>query len=155
MSINKVILVGNVGKDPDVRYFDNGSCVANFSLATTERGYTAANGTQVPDRTEWHSIVMWRKLAETAEKYVRKGSKLYLEGKIHTRSYDDTSGAKRNVTEIWCDTMEMLDRKEMAATVSVNENTPATAATQPPAAGFAQPAASDPPIGNATDDLPF
>ena len=158
MSINKVILVGNVGKDPEVRYFDNGSCVANFSLATTERGYTAANGTQVPDRTEWHSIVMWRKLAETAEKYVRKGAKLYVEGKIHTRSYDDTTGAKRYVTEIWCDTMEMLDRKEMATTTA-NEGAPPAVSTasqpQPVATGFTQPAASDPPIENASDDLPF
>ena len=150
MSINKVILVGNVGKDPEVRYFDNGSCVANFSLATTERGYVAANGTQVPDRTEWHTIVLWRKLAETAEKYVRKGSKLYIEGKIHSRSYDDSSGAKRYVTEIWCDTMEMLDRKPDSA-VSVPENNATT--TTPPS--FTQQGTSEPPIGNGDNDLPF
>ena len=162
MSINKVILVGNVGKDPEVRYFDNGGCVANFSLATSERGYTAANGTQVPDRTEWHSIVMWKKLAETAEKYVRKGAKLYLEGKIHSRSYDDATGAKRYVTEIWCDTMEMLDRKEAANTATVltaNEGTTSIVSvptvSQPPVVGSTHPTASDPPIGNATDDLPF
>ena len=153
MSINKVILVGNVGKDPEVRYFDNGSCVANFSLATTERGYTAANGTQVPDRTEWHPIVMWKKLAETAEKYVRKGSKLYLEGKIHSRSYDDATGAKRYVTEIWCDSMELLDRKEMP-TAPVNESA-TTTPPQLPATESVQTAVSDPPIGNATDVLPF
>jgi len=111
MSINKVILIGHVGKDPEVRYFDNGGAVANFTLATTERGYTAANGTQVPDRTEWHNIVFWRGLAETAEKYVKKGSKIYLEGKIRTRSYDDASGNKRYVTEIYGDTLELLDRK--------------------------------------------
>jgi single-strand DNA-binding protein len=111
MSVNKIILVGNVGKDPEVRYFDNGGAVANFSLATTERGYTAANGTQVPDRTEWHNIVLWRGLAEIAEKYVKKGSKLYIEGKIRTRSYDDASGNKRYITEVWGDTMELLDRK--------------------------------------------
>jgi len=111
MAINKVILVGNVGKDPEVRYFDNGGAVANFTLATTERGYTAANGTVVPDRTEWHNIVLWRALAEIAEKYVRKGAKLYVEGKIRTRSYDDASGNKRYVTEIYADNMELLDRK--------------------------------------------
>ena len=111
MAINKVILVGNVGKDPEVRYFDNGGAVANFTLATTERGYTAANGTVVPDKTEWHNIVLWRALAEIAEKYVRKGAKLYVEGKIRTRSYDDSSGNKRYVTEIYADTMELLDRK--------------------------------------------
>ncbi len=111
MSVNKVILIGNAGKDPEVRYFDNGGAVANFSLATTERGYTATNGTQVPDRTEWHNIVLWRGLAEIAEKYIRKGSKLYIEGRIRTRSYDDSSGNKRYVTEIWGDNLELLDRK--------------------------------------------
>jgi single-strand DNA-binding protein len=111
MSVNKIILLGNVGKDPEVRYFDNGGAVANFTLATTERGYTAANGTQVPDRTEWHNIVLWRGLAEIAEKYVKKGSKIYLEGKVRTRSYDDSTGNKRYITEIWGDNMELLDRK--------------------------------------------
>ena len=72
MAINKVILIGNVGKDPDVRYLDNGVAVANFPLATSERGYTLANGTQVPERTEWHNLVLWRGLAEVAEKYVNK-----------------------------------------------------------------------------------
>ena len=74
MSVNKVILIGNVGKDPEVRYLDNNVAVANFPLATTERGYTTRAGVQVPDRTEWHNIVLWRGLAETAEKYVRKGT---------------------------------------------------------------------------------
>ncbi|MDR0769522.1 MAG: single-stranded DNA-binding protein [Dysgonamonadaceae bacterium] len=111
MSVNKIILLGNVGKDPEVRYFDNGGAVANFSLATTEKGYTAANGTQVPDRTEWHNIVLWRGLAEIAEKYVKKGSKIYVEGKIRTRSYDDTAGNKRYITEVWGDNMELLDKK--------------------------------------------
>ena len=111
MSVNKVILIGNVGKDPEVRYLDSGVAVANFTLATTERGYTAANGTVVPDRTDWHNIVLWRGLAEIAEKYVKKGSKLYIEGKIRTRSYDDASGNKRYVTEIYGDNMELLDKK--------------------------------------------
>lgn len=108
MSVNKVILIGNVGKDPDVRYTDNHVAVAQFPLATTERGYTLQNGTQVPDRTEWHNIVLWRGLAETAEKYVKKGDKLYIEGKIRTRSYDDQSGQRRYITEIVADNMEML-----------------------------------------------
>ena len=92
MSVNKVILIGNVGKDPDVRYLDTGIAVATFSLATTDRAYTLQNGTQVPERTEWHNIVLWRGLAQTAEKYVRKGDKLYIEGKIRSRSYDDQNG---------------------------------------------------------------
>ena len=100
MSVNKVILVGNVGKDPDIRYFDNGSAVVNFPLATTERGYTAANGTQVPDRTEWHNIVCWRGLAKVAEQFVKKGTQLYIEGRIRTRSYDDQNGVKRYVVDI-------------------------------------------------------
>ena len=82
MSVNKVILIGNVGKDPEVRYLDTGIAVASFPLATTDRAYTLSNGTQVPERTEWHNLVLWRGLAETAEKYVHKGDKLYVEGKI-------------------------------------------------------------------------
>lgn len=112
MSVNKVILLGNVGKDPDVRYLDNHVCVANLTLATTERGYTAQNGTQVPDRTEWHNLVFWRGLAETVEKYVHKGDKLYVEGNIRSRSYDDQNGMKRYVTEIYVDSMEMLSSRQ-------------------------------------------
>ena len=76
MSLNKVMLIGNVGKEPDVRYLDNGVAVASLTLATTERGYRLQNGTDVPERTEWHNIVLWRGLAETVEKYVHKGDKL-------------------------------------------------------------------------------
>lgn len=111
MSVNKVILLGNVGKDPEVRYYDNGTAVASFSLATTERGYTAANGTVVPDRTEWHNIVCWRGLAKIAEQYIRKGSPLYVEGKIRSRSYDDHQGVKRYVTEIFADEIELIGSK--------------------------------------------
>ena len=86
MSLNKLMLIGHVGKDPDIRILEAGSKVATFSFATTEKGYTLANGTQVPERTEWHNIVVWRGLADVVEKYVHKGDKLYLEGKIRTRS---------------------------------------------------------------------
>ncbi len=106
--MNKVMLIGNVGVDPDVRYVDKGVAVASVRLATTERGYTLPNGTSVPDRTEWHNVVLWKHLAETVERYVRKGDKLYIEGKLHTRSYDDRQGQKRYVVEIWADAMEML-----------------------------------------------
>lgn len=108
------MLIGNVGKDPEIRYVDAGVCVASLVLATTERGYKLQNGTEVPDRTEWHNIVLWRGLAETVEKYVKKGDKLYIEGKIHTRSYDDRNGVKRYVTEIWADAMEMLTPKQVS-----------------------------------------
>lgn len=107
MSVNKVILLGNVGKDPDVRYPAQGQVVASFSLATTERGYTAANGTQVPERTEWHNIVMWGRNAEVAEKYVRKGTKLYIEGKLRTRSYERNQ-IKHYITEVYVDSFELL-----------------------------------------------
>jgi len=101
MSVNRVILIGNVGQDPRVKYFDTGSAVATFPLATTDRGYTLQNGTQIPERTEWHNIVASNRLAEIVDKYVHKGDKLYLEGKIRTRSYSDQSGAMRYITEIY------------------------------------------------------
>ncbi len=116
--MNKVMLIGNVGKEPDVRYVDQGVCVASVTLATTERGYKLQNGTEVPDRTEWHNIVLWRGLAETVEKYVKKGDKLYIEGKIHSRSYDDRNGVKRYVTEIWADAMEMLTPRSTSTTAA-------------------------------------
>ena len=100
MSLNRVLLIGNVGRDPDVRYFDSGAAVASFPLATSERGYRLANGTEVPERTEWHNIVVRRDLVPFVEKWVRKGSSLFVEGKIRTRSYDDQAGVKRYVTEI-------------------------------------------------------
>lgn len=100
MSVNKVILLGNVGQPPKVTYYDGGNCVAQVSFATSEKGYTLQNGTQIPDRTEWHNLVFRNRLAEIVDQYVHKGDKLYVEGKIRTRSYDDQTGAKRYVTEI-------------------------------------------------------
>ncbi|MDR2628372.1 MAG: single-stranded DNA-binding protein [Dysgonamonadaceae bacterium] len=150
MSINKVILIGNVGKDPEVRYLDSGVVVANLTLATTERGYTATNGTVVPDRTDWHNIVLWRGLAEVAEKYVKKGSKLYIEGKIRTRTYDDTAGNKRYVTEIYGDNMELLDKKPEVP------QAPAGSSAEPkPSVATAAPQTSSPPLEETKDDLPF
>lgn len=140
MSVNKVILVGNVGKDPEVKYFDNGSAVANFTLATTERGYTAANGTQIPDRTEWHNVVCWRGLAKVAEQFVRKGTQVYIEGKIRSRTYDDANGVKRYVSEIYVDNLELLGRRreggegqqqQAEATPTTNTYTPQTNSSIP------------------------
>lgn len=111
MSVNKVILVGNVGKDPEMKYFDNDNAVANFSIATNERGFTTSSGTQIPDRTEWHNVVCRRGLAQIAERFVKKGTLVYIEGKIRTRSYDDQSGVKRYITEIVADSLELLSRK--------------------------------------------
>lgn len=109
--MNKVMLIGNVGKDPDIRYYDKDQAVATFPLATTERGYTLPNGTKVPDRTDWHNIILWKGLAKIAEKYIHKGDKLYVEGRIRYRTYDDQKGQRRFITEILCDSMEMLTTK--------------------------------------------
>lgn len=148
--LNKVQLIGHLGKDPDVRTLDGGSKVCQFTLATTEKGYTLQNGTQVPDRTEWHNIVMWKGLAEVAEKYLHKGDKIYVEGKIRTRSYEDNNKVKRYVTEIFVDNMEML---------VVKQQQPQQPAPQPvpqPQQQYQQYNQSQqfPPVGG-TDDLPF
>jgi single-strand DNA-binding protein len=110
MSVNKVILVGHVGKDPEIRHLESGVAVASFSLATSET-YTAKNGEKV-STTEWHNIVMWRGLAEIAEKYVTKGKQLFIEGKIRTKSWEDKDGNKRYMTEIVADSMQMLGSKD-------------------------------------------
>lgn len=115
MSVNKVFLLGNVGRDPDVRYVAQGRPVATFSLATTERGYTNANGVQVPERTEWHNIVMWGRHAEVAEKYIRKGTQLYIEGQLRTRMWEDRNAIKRYVTEIFVESFELLGRPRSEA----------------------------------------
>jgi single-strand DNA-binding protein len=107
--MNKVMLIGNVGQEPDVRYYEADQAVAQVRLATTERGYTLQNGTQVPDRTDWHNVILWRRLAEIVEKYVHKGDKLYIEGRLRYSTYDDKQGQRRYVTEIWADNMEMLN----------------------------------------------
>lgn len=109
--MNKVMLIGNVGKEPEVRYVDRNMPVASFPLATTERGYKLQNGTEVPDRTEWHNIIMFKQLAEVVERYVHKGDKLYIEGKIRSRSYEDHNGIRRYVVEIYADQMELLTPK--------------------------------------------
>ena len=110
MSINKVILVGNVGKEPVIRYFDKGVAKATFPLATSE-SYTNQQGETITT-TEWHNIVLWRALAEVAEKTVKKGSQLYIVGKIKTRSYVDKDGINKYITEILADTLILLDKKQ-------------------------------------------
>lgn len=138
MGINKVILVGNVGKDPEIKHLENGTAVANFPLATSE-SYKNKSGEKVTN-TEWHNITVWRGLAEVVEKYVKKGNQLYLEGKIKTRSWDDKDGNKRYTTDIIANNMEMLGAKS-------NSNTQNEAAPQQKQA--------DEPVNEETDDLPF
>ncbi len=132
MSLNKVMLIGNVGNDPEVRYVEQGVAVGSFRMATTDRAYKLQNGTEVPERTEWHNIVVWRRLAETVEKYVHKGDKLYIEGQLRTRSYDDRNGVKRYVTEIWADSMEMLTPPRAGQPAQPAPPTPETDNEQPP-----------------------
>lgn len=139
MSVNKVILMGNVGKNPEYKDFDNDGSVAKFTLATTDRAFTTANGTEVPERTEWHNIVLQNGLAKIAKEYVKKGNKLYIEGKIRTRSYEDNDSVKRYVTEVYGYNMEMLSPKKDGQTTQQG------GAPTPP-----------PPIPDQDeDDLPF
>lgn len=152
MSVNKVILVGNVGKDPEVRHLDSGVAVASFSLATSET-YNAKNGERVTT-TEWHNIVLWRGLAEVAEKYVRKGMLLYIEGRIRSRSYDDKDGVKRYITEINGDNMRMLGSKDSSSGGSSSQgdssNSTSSQSATPPS--FSEPDMED---SGGDDDLPF
>jgi single-strand DNA-binding protein len=152
MSVNKVILVGNVGKDPEIRHLDTGIAVANFSLATSET-YLAKNGEKVTT-TEWHNIVLWRGLAEVAEKYVTKGRQLYIEGRIRTRNYDDKDGIKRYITEIYGDTMQLLgtkadDNKSVGGQYNQNQN---NTGVTPPASMPKEPEMDEP---GGDEDLPF
>ena len=150
MSVNKVILVGNVGKDPEVRHLDSGVAVANFPLATSE-SYTAKNGDRVTT-TEWHNIVLWRGLAEVAEKYVTKGRQLYIEGRIRTRSYDDKEGNKKYITEIYGDVMQMLGNKADNQSSSNQENV-----AQNNEVSTTTPIVNEPEVNEpeGDDDLPF
>lgn len=142
------MLIGNVGADPVVRYLDGGVCVAQVRLATTERGYTLQNGTQVPDRTEWHDVIFWRGIAETVEKYVHKGDKLFVEGKIQSRTYIDKSGVQRRVVEIMAENMEMLTRHANTASAETPQSAPTPHPVQP-----STPAAVSPQENN--DEVPF
>ena len=139
MSVNKVILMGHTGKDPDVKTFDNGGVVAQFPLATTKRGFTTKDGREIPERAEWHNIVLSNGLAKIAGQYVKKGDKLYIEGELRTRSYEDNNGVKRYITEVYGFNMEMLSPKKDGQTTQQG------GAPTPP-----------PPIPDQDkDDLPF
>ncbi len=141
MSVNKVILIGNVGKDPEIRHLDKNVTVAKFPLATSERGYTMQNGTQVPERTEWHNIVAWRGLAEIVEKFVKKGSQLYVEGKIQSRSWEK-DGIKRYITEIYAENIQLLGKRSEAAEEIATSST-------------AESVQIPPELEEIDDDLPF
>lgn len=148
--MNKVMLIGNVGKEPDVHYYDADQAVAQVSFATTEKGYTLANGMKVPDHTDWHNLVFFRGLAKVVEKYVHKGDRLYVEGRIRYRLYDDKQGKRHNITEIYVDNMEMLTLRSASSSA-------APAQPVQPAAGQPASSTTDSSTAGATDqnDLPF
>ena len=136
--VNKVILVGNLGKDPEVRYLDSGVAVANFSLATTEN-YKNKQGEKV-SQTEWHNIVLWRGLAEVAEKWLKKGSSVYIEGKIRTNKWEDKEGNTRYNTEILADNMTMLGNRTNSDVSDKNDTKTASEIKS---------------VNDENDDLPF
>jgi single-strand DNA-binding protein len=165
MSINKVILAGNVGKDPVVRYFDKGVAKATFPVATSET-YTNQQG-EVITSTEWHNIVLWRELAEIAEKTIKKGAHVYIIGKIKTRSYVDKDGVNKYITEILADTLLPLEKKPASPNTSVQsesgkndlqEKTSSGTVLKEPVATYkttGQPASSNPPVNKDTTDDDF
>ena len=179
MSLNKVMLIGNVGRDPEVRYLEgnqgaaNATKVASFTLATTER-YRDRNG-ETRENTEWHNIVAWRNSADIADKYIRKGTQIYVEGKLRTRSWTDQQGAKKYTTEVVADTIQLLGKRSdnpgaegqpAAQGFQQPAQAPAfqqggysqPAGFQPRAAAPAQPVPQSQPLdimGDGTDDLPF
>lgn len=148
MSINKVILVGNVGKDPEVKHLDSETAVANFSLATSEN-YTNKSGEKV-ETTEWHNIVCWRRLATLAENYIRKGSQIYLEGRIRTRSYEQ-DGIKKYITEINADTIQLLGRKGEGSQIEGNKTQQQSSVVKEPQTDSGSYSNN----GSGEDDLPF
>ena len=158
--INKVILVGNVGLDPEVRTTESGVKVARLRLATSER-YTDKQSGERKELTEWHTITLWRGLADIVDRYVHKGSQLYIEGRLRTREWTDTNNIKRYTTEILADNMQLLGSRsdgQSAAPVAA-PSAPAQPAYQQPAAQPAQPAyqqpAAIPSVQDDPDDLPF
>jgi len=169
MSLNKVMLIGNVGNDPEVRYLENNPQnpggnvkVATLRLATTER-YRDRNGEQ-RENTEWHTVVLWRNNADVAERFIRKGSQIYVEGKLRTRQWNDQSGNKRYTTEVVVDTLQLLGKRPEGEGAAPQPGAPAQGGYQ---GGYApQPAApAQPPVNPAyqgplpaaepSDDLPF
>ena len=148
-SLNQAMVIGFLGDEPKVNTTQSERKVASFSIATTEKGYTARNGTQIPNRTEWHNIVLWGKLAEVAEMFLHKGSSVYVQGKMRTRTYEDKNGIKRYITEIEGETMQMLDRKaEYNQNGGQQQQTQQTATYQPQTPNF-------PNANKKDDDLPF
>lgn len=156
--VNKVILVGNLGKDPEVRYLEGGTAVANFTLATSETYKDRTSGER-KTQTEWHNIVLWRGLAEVAEKYLKKGSQVYVEGKLRTRSWEDKEGNTRYTTEIVGDTMTMLGKREdsdgSSPSGSANKTGSRNENSSDPKKEYASGSSEKNNVQEEDDDLPF
>ena len=171
--INKVILIGNLGADPDIRYMPSGEPVANLSLATSESWKDSQSG-ELREKTEWHRVVAFRKLAEIIGQYCKKGSKLYIEGRLQTRKWQDQNGQDRYTTEIIADTMQMMDSKPSPAPPPLGEDAPPPPDKKDTGTGSSNYAAAsagssarkrkappppkgdyDPPTGFDDDDIPF
>jgi|SRR5665647_1802626 len=148
MSVNKVILIGNVGKDPEIRHLDSNVSVASFSLATSEV-YNNKAGEKVT-QTEWHNIVCWRNLAGIAEKFIHKGSQVYIEGRIRSRTYDSADGTKKTAYEIYADEVRLLDKKAGSNHASDQPVSEARKVVNEP-----QATSGYPDQGSTPDDLPF
>jgi single-strand DNA-binding protein len=148
-SVNKVILLGNLGKDPEVRRLENGAVVASFSLATSEV-YTDKTSGEKKELTDWHDIVVWRGLAEVAEKYLKKGYKVYIEGKIKKRSWQDKEGVTRYTTEIIADELNIISRPDSGERTTTNQTPQYSSQGTPPA-----PSKMDELLNDDVDDLPF
>ncbi len=154
--VNKVILIGNLGKDPEVRHLESGVMVANFTLATTE-SYKDRNTGERRQVTEWHNIVLWRGLAEVAENYLKKGNQIYLEGKLRTRSWTDQDGNTRYTTEVIADNMTMLGGRPVEASTAAASSAPASSANASSATSEATIPVSPniTTVSDDSDDLPF
>ncbi|MCB0509798.1 MAG: single-stranded DNA-binding protein [Chitinophagales bacterium] len=153
--INKVTLIGRLGKDPEVRRFDNNSSVCNFTIATSE-SYTDKEGNRI-EQTEWHNLAIWRKgLVDVAEKYLKKGHLVYIEGKLRTRNWDDQDGNKRYTTEVVVDNFKMLERRENTATSGdVTYPSNSSSFEAPSSSGMMSGNSSSNEENDINDDLPF
>ena len=156
-SVNKVILIGNMGKDPDVRYMPNGDAVTNITLATTESWKDKSSGDK-KEATEWHRVVFFRKLAEIAGQYLKKGSQVYIEGSLKTRKWQDKDGQDRYTTEIVADEMKMLGSRQGNGDVGdMPRDRPAQSSgvASRPQASAAASGPSNSGLGDFEDDIPF
>jgi len=159
MALNKVLLIGNVGKDPEIRHLESGASVATITLATSER-FKDRNSGETKELTEWHTVVAWRQLAELASNYIKKGSQIYVEGRIRSRSWDDQNGVKHYATEILADTIQLLGRRDSSVPQGGAYSQPAqprsAAPAQSPAPAQTTPLVSSSDlVDDGPDDLPF